>query len=218
MPELVTTPIAIVDITMEYVRPNMKLMMDRIKVVDQLFERYRQWDIKVDDVEVITQGKPSEQGVKFKIPKRRTSFFFSPSQCRLTQDDANWESAEETIEILKMGVSTLKELADVEIGTYRTAIALHLQPKKAPFIELLRPFAAPRIIALDPSPIKAFATVVRWAGRCVTIDGSAQIANAVFLKFERDFPGTMQIQEIASQLKLDEEELFALLGVEEVSS
>ncbi len=218
MPEAVTTPIAIIDITMEYVRPNLRLAMDRIKVVDQLFDRYRPWDIKVDDVEVITEGKPSEQGIKFKIQKRRTSFFFSASQCRLTQDDADWESAEETIQILTIGVSTLAEIAGVEISTYKTGIALHLQPKAASFIEIIKPFAAPQLVALEKQPLTAFATVVKWEGRRITIDGSAQIANGIFLRFERDFPGAMAIHEIAVQLKADEDELFALLGVEEARS
>jgi hypothetical protein len=218
MPELITIPIAIVDITMEYVRPNLRLLMDRMKVVDQLFDRYRPWDIQVDDVEVITEGKPSEQGIKFKISKRRTSFFFGSSRCRLTWDDSDWESAQETIEILTIGVSTLVELASVEIAIYKSAISLHLQPKTAQSIELLKPFAAPQLVALEKSPLTAFATVVKWEGRRITIDGSAQIANGIFLKFERDFPGVMPIGEIAMQLKADEDGLFALLGVEEASA
>ena len=216
MPEPVTIPIAIVNVTMEYVRPNMKLLMDRIRVVDQLFERYSPWNIKVDDVEIITEGKPSDQGIKFKIPRCRTSFFFSAAQCQLTQDDANWRAAEETIKILKIGVGTLAEVAGVEISSYKTAIALHLQPKTASSIQLLAPFASARITAFDPSPMTAFATVVKWDKRRITMDGSAQLANAIFLKFEREFPGKMPIEEVALQLKIDEDELFTLLGVEEL--
>jgi hypothetical protein len=37
MPELVTIPIAIFDIVMDYIAPNMKLGMKRANVVDQLF-------------------------------------------------------------------------------------------------------------------------------------------------------------------------------------
>jgi hypothetical protein len=218
MPEPITIPIATVDITMEYVRPNLLLLMDRIKVVDQLFERYGAWQIQVDDVEVITAGKPSEQGIKFTIPKLRTAFFFGPSQCRLTRDDADWESAEETIQILTIGVSTLADVAGTQIATYKTAISLHLQPKTAPFIELIKPFAAPQLATLEKSPLTAFATVVKWKGRRITIDGSAQIANGIFLKFEREFPGAMPVQEIAIQLRADEGELFALLKVEETRS
>jgi hypothetical protein len=63
MPELVTIPIAIVEIAIEYANPSMKLLVDRARVVDQLFRAFKRWDIKVDDVEVLQEGKPSEQGV-----------------------------------------------------------------------------------------------------------------------------------------------------------
>jgi hypothetical protein len=215
MPELVTIPIAIFDVVMDYTQPNMKLLMDRIKVVDRLFAGYKPWKIKVDDVEIISEGKPSEQGIKFKIPSKRTSFFFGAASCRLTRDDADWESAEETIAILNVGLTALTEVAGVQIGTYKTSISLHIQPKTAQFIDLLRPFASSQITVLDASPMKAFATIVRWDRRRITVDNSAQLANAVFLKFDREFEGVASIEEIAHQLRVDEEELFAVLGVQE---
>jgi hypothetical protein len=106
MPVLVTIPIATFDMAMEYTAPSMKLIMDRANVVDQLFRGFREWDIKVDDVEVITEGKPSTQGIKFKILSKRTAFFFAAGLCRITRDDANWESAEDTIAILNVGLLT----------------------------------------------------------------------------------------------------------------
>jgi hypothetical protein len=215
MPELVTIPIAIFEITVEYARPVMRLLMDRKDVVDSLFERFKPWNIKVDDLEVISTGKPSEQGIKFKLPTKRTSFFFGAASCTLTRDDADWESAEETIRILDIGISTLKASGGVEVGAYKTAIALHLQPKSLQFIELLKPFASAPLTSLDSSPIKAIAAVIKWEKRRVTIDGSGQLANGVFLKFEREFKSTETYDEIAVQLKTDEDQLFDLIGVRE---
>jgi hypothetical protein len=59
------------------------------------------------------------------------------------------------------------------------------------------------------------ATVAKWEHRKVTIDGSGVVANAVFLRFEREFPSAANYREIAAQLRKDEEELFTILGVEE---
>ena len=42
MPELVSIPIAIVEIVIEYANPSMKLLVDRAKVVDQLFRVFKQ--------------------------------------------------------------------------------------------------------------------------------------------------------------------------------
>ena len=212
MSERVTLPIGIIEVTMEYVRPNLGLWLDRIRIVDQLFDRYAPWDIKVDDVEVITEGKPSEQGIKFKLPKRRISFFFGPSQCRFTQDDADWDSALETLKILDISLSTLAETAGITIATYKTSIVIHIQPTVARFIDLLLPFASSRLVELEGAPLKAFATVLKWDKRRITLDGSAQLANGIFLRLERDFAGETPLPEIAAQLRVDEEEV---LGVEE---
>jgi hypothetical protein len=59
------------------------------------------------------------------------------------------------------------------------------------------------------------AAVAKWGKRRVTLDGSAALVNALFLKFEREFEGTASYQEMAQQLRKDEEELFRMLGVEE---
>jgi len=215
MPELITIPIAIVEIAIEYEDPSMKLLVDRAKVVDQLFRALKPWNIKVDDVEVIQDGKPSDQGVKFKLPLKRTSFFFGAAVCKLVRDDADWESAEETIKILDTGWKTLIEIGAVQAGAYKTSIALHLQPKTLPFIELLKPFAPAPLASLDSSPIRAIAAVIKWEKRRVTVDGSGHLANGLFVRLERDFEGTATFDEIAGQLKIDEDQLFDLIGVKE---
>jgi len=56
MPELITIPVSIVEVIVEYVRPNMKLLVDRATVVDRLFEGFSPWDVKVDNVEALNEG------------------------------------------------------------------------------------------------------------------------------------------------------------------
>jgi len=215
MPYPVTIPIAIFEITIEYSRPNMRLLVDRANVVDHLFQAFTRWDVKVDNVEVITEGKPSDQGIKFKIPAKRTSFMFGAGSCKLNRDDATWATAEETIAILNTGWSVLTELGQVEAGTYKTTIALHLQSRTTPFIEILRPFAAHPLIGLETDPVKAIAAVVKWDKRRITVDGSNQFANAVFVRLEREFEGSFTYQEIAEQLQIDKSKLLELLDVQE---
>jgi hypothetical protein len=59
------------------------------------------------------------------------------------------------------------------------------------------------------------ATVVKWRDRKVTIDGSGILANAIFLRLEREFPSDATYETMAGQLRKDEEDLFGILGVEE---
>jgi hypothetical protein len=215
MPELVTIPIAVIEMTVEYDSPSMKLIMERANVVDQLFKSFQKWGIRIDDVDVITEGKPSEQGIRFKLPLKRTSFFFGAGGCKLVRDDASWDTAEETLAILETGWNVLAETGGVQAGTYHTNIAMHMQLKSRPFVELLKPFAPGPFLKLDNSPITAVAAVLRWEGRRITIDGSGQLANGIFVRLERDFPGKFSFYDVAKQLRVDEEQVFDIIGVKE---
>jgi hypothetical protein len=214
MPELVSIPISYFEATFNYKEPNVMLWMDRANVVQALFTALKPWHIAVDNVEIITTGKPSEQGIKFKLPQKQIAFFFGPAACKFSKDNADWDSAEETITIMDAAFSTLAESGKIEAATIETIIALHMQPKALPFMKILGPFVPAQLAALD-ADVKTMASIVKWDKRRVLIDGSGQIANGLFLRFEREFDGTTTYQQIAEQLRTDEEALFAMLDVKE---
>ena len=70
MPQLVTIPIAIFEIVIEYARPNMKLLVDRAIVVDRLFEAFRPWNVRIDDVEAITKESRPNRVSNSKYPQK----------------------------------------------------------------------------------------------------------------------------------------------------
>jgi hypothetical protein len=215
MPELVTIPISFLEITIDYECPEFKLWVDRAAIVQELFAALKPWDVTVDDFEPRTTGKLSEQGVNIKLPLKRVSFFFGPAYCKFTRDDVNWESAVETITILDVIASILVTVGGIVLGTKKTIIGLHLQPRTKPFVELLNPFLAPQLATLETEPIRTMAAIAKWPKRKVTIDGSAALANGLFLKLERDFESATTYEQMAQQLRDDEEKLFTMLGVEE---
>jgi hypothetical protein len=70
--------------------------------------------------------------------------------------------------------------------------------------------------ALEDQPITTMAAIAKWGDkRKVTLDGSGAIANALYLRFERQFESESPFEEMARLLRADEEELFRLLGMEE---
>ena len=215
MPHLVDIPIALFEITIQYVRPNMKLLLDRAKVVDALFEVFSRWNIGMDNIEVINEGKPSEQGIRFKIPEKRTTFMLGGGSCTLVRDDVDWTAAEEIIDILTSAYDVVQEVGGIQTSAFKTNIAMHLQPKTAKFMDILVPFSPPQLLKLDSSTPKAAASVVKWDKRRITLDGSNQLANGVFVRLEREFLATASYEEIAHQLRADELELFDLMDVSE---
>jgi len=215
MPEKVAIPISFFEYTAEFARPIIAAWMDRAGIVQAIFDALSRWNLEIDNVEPITTGKPSEQGVKFKIPGRKVTFFFGAESCKFTKDSADWASAEETISILTAALDALKMSSGAVALTQRTAVVLHLQPKNLPFLDILKPFLSPSMQVLDEGPVKTGASILKWDKRRVVLDGSGALANAVFVRFERDFDGVSSFQDIAVQLKADEDAIFKLLQVEE---
>jgi len=215
MPELVTIPTSYFELVVDYVHPNLKISADRATVIQVVFDALKPWNPTIDDIEVISAGKISEQGFTVKLPLRSASFFFGLAMCRFTQDAVTWDSAEDTINILNSAFTAFSAYTGVVLGDKRAAIGIHLQPQKLTFLDLLKPFLHPSLIALDAAPLRTGAVILKWEKRKVTLDGSAVLANGVFLKIERTFENNQTHSEIADQLKTDEDELLKLLGVEE---
>src|ERR1700730_17073906 len=120
MSENITTTLSFFEVEIEFEEPNIKVWLDRIAIVEAVYAALRPWNISVDDIEVIQTGKPSEQGVKFKIPEKRASFFFGAGACRFTRDSTNWQTAEETIQILDAALKAFNEHSYTRIKTFKT--------------------------------------------------------------------------------------------------
>src|SRR5262249_42349248 len=153
-----------------------------------IFEALLSYNPKVDDIEILTSGKTSDQGVLIKLPIKNVSFFVGPNFCRFSRGAFAWNLAEETITILETSLLALERETGIARGLHHTAIGLHLQMQKVSFQDILRPLAAQPLLALSTEPFATMAVVVKWPRRKITLDGSNTIANAIFVKLEREFP------------------------------
>ena len=215
MAEPVKIPISTFEFVLDYERPQIKLLLDRISVVQAVFDALKPWDPRIDDLDVVTTGKASEQGVTIKLPRKRASFFFGAASCKFASEGVDWQSVDETIAVLDAAVGALVRSAGVAGGRTTAVVYLHLQPNSRSFKDLLAPFVVPQLAGLEPGPMTTMAAVTKWENRRVTIDGSGILANALFLCLERNFPDSTSYQDIAGQMRKDQEEMFRILGVEE---
>jgi hypothetical protein len=122
---------------------------------------------------------------------------------------------QETIEILDAAVTTLATKGKIKPSTFKTIVALHIQLKSVPFMEILKKIIPVPMASLDVAPPHTMACVLKWNKRKVTIDGSGQIANGIFVRYEREFPADVSYEDIAHQLKADEDGIFAMLDIKE---
>jgi hypothetical protein len=214
MSEIVSTPISFFDLEIEYEKPDFKVAAERAPVVQMIWDALRPWNITIDDLEIVTTGKVSEQGIRFRLPQKSSMFFLGAASCRFVRDNMGWNIAEETITIIDAAVTALLSSSSIKFSKYKTTVVIHAQPKKLPFVKILAPLVPQQMLALDNKDLKTAAMVVKWEDRKVTLDGSASLANGLFIRYERDFPADTSYQQIADRLLIDEEEIFAMLGIE----
>lgn len=83
MPAEITIPISSFELTVRYEKPNIRLMEERAGPVQELFAAFAPWSPQLDDVEVLTAGRPTEQGVRLKIASQNASFFSAQPNANL---------------------------------------------------------------------------------------------------------------------------------------
>jgi hypothetical protein len=131
------------------------------------------------------------------------------------RDAVDWPSAEETIRILDTCLSALFRHGGVALATQKTTIGVHIQPRTKTFVDILSPFLVKELAVLGQTPLQTMAVVAKWGKRRITLDGSAVLANALFVRLEREFEASIGYADMARQIHADEEEVFRILGVEE---
>jgi hypothetical protein len=212
----ITIPISTFELSIIYQKPEIRLMGDRVGLVQALFDALAPWNPDLDEMEVITTGKPSEHGIKIRVGSQKASFFFSATGCKFVKEAANWSDAEEILRLLGTVLTTLVETCGVAFAKQVAILSLHLELKTVPFKDILRAFVVPPLLELDSSPPNAMATVVRWPKRRITLDGSAALANGIFIQTEREFDAKATFDQMKKIIFDDETELLKVLGVEEV--
>jgi hypothetical protein len=218
MPAEITIPLSTFELSVAYDKPNIKLMADRVAPVQALFAALAPWAPDLDDMEIISTGKPSEQGVKIRIASQKAAFFFGATECKFTKEAAIWAEADEILRLLATALDALAESSGITYGKRIAILSLHLQPKTVSFKDILRAFMAPALLKLESAPTDAMAILIRWPKRRITLDGSAALANGIFLQTEREFDGSVPFDDMKNTIFDDESELFRTLGVEEVEA
>jgi len=218
MPVEITVPIAVFELTVKYDKPNIRLLADRAGAIQELFAAFAPWNPQLDDMEVLTAGKPTEQGIQIKIATQNASFFFGAMHCKFVKNSAVWAEADQILEILNAALEALHRATGVDYADKTSVLSLHLQPKTVQFRDIIRKFIVPEILALSTDQTTAMAIVSRWPKYRITLDGSAALANGIFVQAERQFDPTTSFDDMKATISQDEQDLFKLLDVQEVAS
>jgi hypothetical protein len=215
MPSDITIPISVFELTLFYEKPEVKFLGDRSVAAQALFTALAPMNPGVDDMELITTGRLSEQGVALKIPSQKISFFFGPTYCKFTKDGAEWSEADQILNLLTLMSDALASSAELKFAKRLSVLSLHLQLTTVSFKEILRTLMVPGILGLEVEQTDTMAIVARWPKRSLTLDGSAALANGLFLRNEREFDSGISFKDMQAAIRKDQQQLFTLLDVQE---
>ena len=218
MPTEITIPISVFEVIVRYSKPNFRLMTDRVGAVEEVFAAFAPWNPQLDDMELVTTGKLTEQGVQIKISSQNASFFFGAAHCKFIKNAALWAEADQILAILSVGLEALQRATGVDYADRTSFLSLHLQPKTVQFRDILRRFIVPEILALSNDQTTVMAIISKWPKYRITLDGSAAFANAIYVQMERQFEATTSFDDMKAAILQDELDLFKLLDIEEVES
>ena len=218
MAEPVIIPISVFEVTVRYEKPVIRLLTDRAEIIQTLFDAFAEFEPNADDLEVVSAGKTAEQGIRLRFASQKITFFFGAANCKFTKEAALWAEADTILRILDTFLAILTKVSGVTFGKKTSVLSLHLQPKTASSQDILRPFIDSGIKSLDRAPLDAIAIVARWPRHRITLDGSALVANGIFVQMEREFDATLSYDEMKRDIFNDEFDLLKLLGVEEVEA
>lgn len=215
MAEQVKIPISTFELTVHYAKPVIQMLAARAPLVQALFDSFAEFQPNFDDLELVTTGKTSEQGIRFRIASQNISLFLGAMTCKFTKDGAVWSEADKILSILQTFLQIIEKVGGVVFGNKFSVLSLHLQPKTASFKDILRPFIADRLKQLDAAPLEAMAGILRWPVRKITLDGSAALANGIFVQMQREFELSISLDEMKRQIFNDEADMLKLLDVVE---
>ena len=218
MAEQITIPITIFELSIRYEKPVMRLLADHAEVDQALLEAFAEFEPDADELELVATGKTTERGTRLRLTSQKITLFFGATNCKFTKEGGVWADADEVLRVLDLFLTILTNVGRVVPGKKVSILSLHLQPKTASFKDILRPFVDSNIQKLDAAPLEAMAIVARWPYHRITLDGSAQLANGIFLQMERDFEASVSLDDIKRRILDDEIILLKLLGVEEVEA
>ena len=197
MPERIVIPSSFAEYEANFRRPVLAMLaLDRVTVVQRIFDSWEPWKLTLNNVEVKSDGNLAEQAITFKLSEKGIALILTAVGFRFTKENATWSAAEETQAILHAAKTAVMDATNMELTSQAFTIALHFQPTTKRNTLVLAPLFTDHLSQVFASEPTVYATSVRWKDRLVSIDGSAVYANGIFLRLSHTFDGFASLEQI----------------------
>lgn len=178
------------------------------------FTAFRQWNISLENITFKDDAKNlAEEATDFALFGGRVNFSIAPGGCALAVRNPNWSEADLIAKVAAAGtdavLKAIREEADKQFGS----ILMHLTPSSGTIGDLTAKFINFDAKALVGPP-QCYGFSVHRDDMLWVVDRSALFQNSLFVRIDRWFPAEESFEQMAMQLRGDEDKLLELLGLE----
>lgn len=204
--------------TSTFEKPILQALSPPSGLIAAVLDALKAWGYKLDGVEANSQVlKLNEYSIVF----RRTTPAFPPRSLTLglgkaivTAENIDWTEAGQFIAELSAALGAIHDVGGAEIQSHHLAVGMHIQLKDRPRNDVTAPLVSPVADGILDGKTD-FSGVILLRGKAiVVIDASVGIANGLFVRISREHPPETSLEKIAETLRIDEQRIFDVLGLE----
>jgi hypothetical protein len=155
----------------------------------------------------------AELQVSFTLLNGRVIYSVGIAAARLVVMNPSWEEAELIMQVSNNALATLKKVVDGNIDAQTVTMTLHVKPTGRGLLDITKKFCPATNPELMERKPKGFGFSMSRENATWLVDLSALYPDALFVRISRVFQRGVTLDEIAVELRAEEEGLARLLGV-----
>lgn len=151
-----------------------------------------------------------EAQITFSVPSPSVIANIGIGDLTIIANNADWSQAAALSSLFHDVLGSVLRVGNTKVHTQQTVLGFHVKPGPKPFREVLKQFINTR--ALGKEDASMYGMVLYGAEHSILIDNSLTIAEGLFVRITRVFPGNTSFEEMAAILWKDEDGFLRRLG------
>lgn len=220
MPASIKIHFASAEYQARFERPYIGLIgLERARAFEAVVTALLPFSLRLADTEIINAGTPDTHKTIFRLPRYRARFEFGAEEYKFVKDETSWGTAQEDAAIFSAAERALLDGSGPKVALCIARVSMHLELQHNRREEILAPFVSePFKPLMMQRQARSYGHHIRFADGELILDFSMALENGIFLQIASIFNGHPPLLEVQEKMRADQNALFEILGVEEVTN
>ena len=209
--EFANIPESLFELNVEFQEPMLEAWNKHpYGIVEALYQALKAWGVTLENAMWEKDPKTIRDArVAFEIPRASSIIRAGLETLSFTAFNQDWESAPQILPLFGAVTAKVVNFGSVAVSDFRTILALHVIPGPRPFVESMRNLVNAK--ALGQAQMYGFS--IYNQDSTIMLDKSVKYPGGVFVRLDRNFPGTTLFKEIVAALHQDQVKALGFLGI-----